>query len=216
MTRPHKFFAVASFAAVIAAPGVARAQTGERAATQLFFAPTGRALPKGQAYFKGLDLAVPYVQGGVTDRFSVGIGTPIFGFGQGWVLSPKLQVQRSAKHSTSIGTLHFIDAREVYNVIYVAHTVERETGALHITVIRPTFDWSEPRAVAVMLGAEHRINSRVTFMTENYVFAGVAPILSGGVRIRGGHTTWDLGWLVPVGFRYGMPGAPMISAGWKF
>ena len=36
------------------------------------------------------------------------------------------------------------------------------------------------RDVLVMIGAERRLNDRVTFMTENYVTVGGPPIVTGG------------------------------------
>ncbi len=216
MSRLHKVLVVISFTAAIAAPEMARAQTSDRAATQLFYAPTGRVLPKGQAYVKYISLSVPYVQGGLTDRFSIGLGVPLFAVGRGVLNSPKLQIQRSAIHSTSIGAVHFVDTRGAYGVVYVAHTIEREGGALHVTLIKPTIAWSDPRAFAVMLGAERQLNSRVTFMTENYLFAGGHPIISGGIRLKAAHTTWDVGLLVPPTSRYTLRPSPMVNGGWKF
>ena len=219
MGRLHKVLILTGVIATLATlttPGIALAQPGERAATQLFMAPTGRALPKGQGYFKGLAFSVPFVQGGVTDRFSIGIGMPLFALGEGLVVSPKIQVQRSEKHSTSIGLVEFLDTQGSFGIAYVAHTVELKAGAVHVAVFKPLSAYAAASDVALMVGAERRLNNRVTFMTENYLFGGGHPILSGGVRIRAPHTTWDLGWLAPIGFEYGTPGAPMISVGWKF
>ncbi len=206
---------IATFA-TLATPGAALAQTSDRAATQLFLAPTGRVLPKGQGYFKGIAFSVPFVQGGVTDRLSLGIGIPLFALGEGFVVSPKFQVQRSENHSTSVGVVEFLGAHGASGIAYAAHTIELENGAVHVVVLKPLSAYSDARDVAVMVGAEHRVNSHVTLMTENYLFRGGSPIISGGVRLKAPHTTWDLGWLAPLGFRYGAPGAPMINVGWKF
>jgi hypothetical protein len=46
-------------------------------ATRLFFAPTGRSLKRGQVYLGVYEFLMPFVQVGVTDRFSVGGGTPL-------------------------------------------------------------------------------------------------------------------------------------------
>ena len=48
--------------------------------TRLFFAPTGRSLKKGEAYFGVYEVILPFIQVGITDRISIGAGTPlIFG-----------------------------------------------------------------------------------------------------------------------------------------
>ena len=46
--------------------------------TRLFFAPTGRSLKKGEAYFGVYEILLPFVQVGITDRISIGGGSPLF------------------------------------------------------------------------------------------------------------------------------------------
>jgi hypothetical protein len=216
MRRSHKSFVILSFLAALAAPHAAEAQPGDRPATQLFLAPTGRALPKGQGYFKATGMGMPSWQGGITDRVSVGLAVPIYGLGHVALVTPKVQVQRSEKHSTSVGAVGIITTEGSFGVAYVAHTIERDTGALHVVVMKPMSYFSELRATVFMLGGEHRLSDRVTFMTENYLFIGGPPIVSGGVRIRAPHTTWDLGLLLPTAFEYGARPAPMVNVGYKF
>ena len=220
MRRLHRVLVTCSFAAIIAAPAVAHAQPGNRPATQLFLMPTGRTLPKGHAYLKGVGLGMPIVQGGVTDRFSIGIGTPILPLGEGLVMcvlvTPKFQVQRSDTHSTSVGVIEALTSEGSGGVAYVAHTVELSRGAIHVTAMSPLLHGIGARAILLMVGGERYINDHVTFMTENYIAAGGLPMISGGVRLKAPHTTWDLGLMVPVGLGFGMRPAPMISGGWKF
>jgi hypothetical protein len=179
--------------------------------------PTARALPKGQGYFKGIAVSVPSWQGGITDRLSVGLAVPIYGFGQVAIVTPKLQVQKSEKHSTAIGVIGMVTTFGSGGVGYVVHTIERETGAVHLGVMKPlNVALSDPRASVFLVGTEHRVNDRVTFMTENYLFVGARPIVSGGVRIKGPHITWDLGLFVPTSFEYHTRPAPMINVGYKF
>lgn len=214
MRRLHNVLVAFSFFAALAAPAVAQAQPGDRPATQLFMAPTGRALPKGQGYFKGLALAVPSWQGGLTDRLSVGIGIPIFGLGRAVIVTPKFQIQHSQNHSTSVGAVGVLTTDGSGEVGYVAHTFELSNGALHVAAMAPLSRASD--GVVVMIGAERRLNDHVTLMTENYLIGRRLPIVSGGFRLKAPHTTWDFGLLVPVGFPYGARPAPMINGGWKF
>jgi hypothetical protein len=216
MRRLHTLLVISSFLAVLAAPAIAHAQPGDRPATQLFLAPTGRALPKGQGYFKAVGLAMPSWQGGVTDRLSVGVIMPVFVLGRAVVLTPKFQIQRSATHSTSIGTINVVTTFGSGNVAYLAHTIERKTGAFHVTVMKPMSMLADPGATVIMFGAEHRVNARVTVMTENYVVGGSRPMISGGIRYRGNHETCDFGLLVPPTFKYGARPTPMITVGYKF
>lgn len=195
-------------------PAQAAAQPGDRPATQLFFGPTGRSLPKGQGYLKSLALTVPYMQGGLTDRLSIGIGTPLFAPAQVVLLTPKFQIQRSARHSTSIGTMHLLAFGGSFGIGYAAHTVETETGAWHVAVLSPYDRKALGRGLGVMVAAEHRISDRTTFITENYLLGGT-PLLSAGIRARAPHTTWDLGWMLPIS-RYSLGGGPVLNVGYKF
>ena len=45
--------------------------------TRLFFGPTGRSLKKGEVYFGVYEVLLPFVQVGITDRLSIGAGTPL-------------------------------------------------------------------------------------------------------------------------------------------
>lgn len=215
MRRLHTVLILTGIVVTLVTPAIAAAQPGERAATQLFLAPTGRVLPRGQAYFKSVEISVPFVQGGVTDRFSMGIGVSLLPQLPMVAISPKFQIQRSEKHSTSIGAVEFVATEGAFGMAYIAHTVELKTGALHVAALTPLTSWSDTASVAIMLGAEHRLSDRVMFMTENYFTAGSGPLLSAGFRLKAPHTTWDLGWLLPVG-TYGTAGAPMINVGYKF
>ena len=79
-------------------------------ATRLFFAPTARSLPRGHGYVADYQFLMPSVQVGITDRFSVGAGTPLL-FLDGvsknplW-FTPKLQLTRGARTSTAVGVMH--------------------------------------------------------------------------------------------------------------
>ena len=76
-------------------------------ATRLFFGPTGRAMEKGQVYVGVYEFLMPFVQVGITDRLSIGGGTPlIFGiddWNRPFWITPKLQVFHSASTNISVG-----------------------------------------------------------------------------------------------------------------
>ena len=103
--------------------------------TRLFFGPTGRALKKDETYLGVYEFVMPFVQWGVTDRFSIGGGTPLF-FGDGdhaiWI-TPKFQLQKSSRVSTSIGMLHFLNVGDgAFGVAYAASTIGNTNDALTI------------------------------------------------------------------------------------
>ena len=81
-------------------------------ATRLMFAPTGRTLRKGEGYVGVFEFLLPFVQVGVTDRFSFGAGTPLIFFGDEssrpvW-LTPKYQLINRDRLTASIGLMHFV------------------------------------------------------------------------------------------------------------
>ncbi|HLU25103.1 MAG TPA: hypothetical protein VKZ58_05310 [Longimicrobiales bacterium] len=60
--------------------GDLRAQAAERtdpAASRLFFVPTGRTLPRGEAQ-RGAYMVFPFGTYAVTDRFMISGGTPLY------------------------------------------------------------------------------------------------------------------------------------------
>ena len=75
--------------------------------TRLMFAPTARSLRRGEGYF-GVYYVLPFVQVGVTDRLSIGGGTPLV-FGDGarpvW-FTPKLQVLARENVQAALGVIH--------------------------------------------------------------------------------------------------------------
>ena len=80
--------------------------------TRLFFGPTARSLKQGAAYAGVYEIVLPFVQVGLTDRISVGAGTPlIFGDGSAhpfWI-TPKVQVYSGAGAQVSVGVMHFLN-----------------------------------------------------------------------------------------------------------
>ena len=187
--------------------------------TRLFFGPTGRALKKGETYLGVYEFIMPIVQTGVTDRFSIGGGTPIY-FGGGdhavW-LTPKLQVQKSDRVSTSIGLLHFFNIGDgAFGVAYAASTIGTTNDAFTVGLgwAYETYSQEHDGTAVVMAGAESRLSRRVKFITENYLVGGVA-ILSGGVRFLGESLSADLGLVAPIGEGEGFA-FPIVNFVWKF
>ena len=77
--------------------------------TRLFFGPTARSLKRGEGYLGVYEVVMPFVQVGVTNRLSVGGGTPIW-FGNGgdrvfW-FTPKVTVFDRGRTSAAAGVMH--------------------------------------------------------------------------------------------------------------
>ena len=170
--------------------------------TRLFFAPTARSLKQGEVSFGVFQFIAPFVQVGVTDRISVGGGTPLlFGFDdwdRPFWFTPKVQVVNAQNVQGAVGLLHVFDvngdsAGIAYGVGTVGNTDNAFTGGAGMTYA------GDSRAWIVMGGAEGRVSRAVKLMTENYVWQNGEGIISGGVRFLGERLSADLALAVPVG-----------------
>lgn len=170
--------------------------------TRLFFGPTARSLPKGHGYFAVYETAIPFLQVGVTDRISVGVGTPlVFGSGSShpfWV-SPKVQVLDRATTTVAVGLLHVStgDADQV-GIAYGVTTLGDDDSAATIGVGYAYETTDGAGAAIVMVGGERRVSRRLKFITENYWWAGGPVVVSGGVRFIGDRLSADVGLVAPL------------------
>ena len=146
---------------------------------------------------------LPFVQVGVTDRISIGAGTPLI-FGEGsahpfWI-TPKVQVYSGTSGQASVGVMHFLNVGDGnLGIAYVVATKgsldSAVTGGVGYAYDR-TYDNKNGSPVA-MIGGEHRISRGVKVMTENYVLNG-AGIVTGGVRWMGERFSADFAMVVPI------------------
>lgn len=170
--------------------------------TRLFFAPTGRSLKKGEAYFGVYEILLPFVQVGVTDRISIGAGTPlVFGdFERPFWVTPKVQLFETRSTAVSAGVMHFfnIDDASVgvaYGVVTQGSRDSALTVGLGYSYART--DDEEAGSGVFMLGGEHRVSRRVKLVTENYVFKR-GGFISGGLRFFGDKLSADFGLVAPI------------------
>ena len=170
--------------------------------SRLFFAPTGRSLEKGQVSVGVFEFLAPFVQVGVTDRFSVGGGTPLmFGFEEGnrpfW-FTPKYQVIKSEEVQAAVGVLQILNTDgDTAGIAYGVSTFGNSDNAL--TVGGGVAYSGDDRGGILMVGGEGRVRNNLKLITENYLFPGGNGILSGGVRFLGERLSADLGLMFPIG-----------------
>lgn len=107
-------------------------------ATRLLFSPTARSLRKGEGYIGVYDFLLPFVQVGITDRLSMGVGTPLIFFGDEsgrpvW-LTPKYQFYKDPKLSAAVGVLHFVIVGENvrFGLAYTVATIGGDDDALTV------------------------------------------------------------------------------------
>jgi hypothetical protein len=170
--------------------------------TRLFFGPTGRSLKKGEAYFGVYEILLPFVQVGITDRISIGAGTPlVFGdFERPVWVTPKVQLLERRSTTVSAGVMHFFNVDEAsigiaYGVVTQGSTDSAATLGVGYSYARSDDD--DAGSPVVMIGGEHRVSRRVKLVTENYVFKG-GGFASGGLRFFGEKLSADFGLVMPL------------------
>lgn len=183
--------------------------------TRLMFAPTARSLRRGEGYF-GVYYILPFVQVGVTDRFSVGGGTPLY-FGEGvrpvW-FTPKLQVLARKNVQAAAGIIHITSVGDFNaGIAYGVTTLGPEDKAATLGL---GYAYSgDDRTAIFMVGGEHRQSRRIKWITENWFWPGSGNgFVSGGVRFLGERLSADVSLVVPlvddtIVF-------PIVSFAWSF
>ncbi len=170
--------------------------------TRLFFGPTGRPLKRGDVYLGVYEIFIPFVQVGITDRFSIGGGTPlIFGGGseRPFWFTPKYTVIARPTTQVAVGAMHIMNIDgDSLGVAYGAMTTGTRDTALTVGVGYAYEQFEDSGAPVVMIGGEHRVHRHVKLVTENYVFRE-GGIASAGVRFMSGRLSADLGLATPIG-----------------
>ena len=171
--------------------------------TRLFFGPTGRSLPKGKTYLGVYEFVMPFVQVGVTDRFSIGGGTPlIFGIDEWdrpfWV-TPKLQLVNGARTQVAVGTFHVFDTDgDGGGIGYVVGT-RGDTAASFTVGAGLAYGSGGGRSGVLMVGGERQVRRNLKVITENYIWKEGNGVASAGVRFFGDRLSADLALAFPIG-----------------
>jgi hypothetical protein len=187
--------------------------------TRLFFGPTARSLKKGEGYVGSFFYIMPTVQVGITDRLSIGGGTPlVFGGGEFpiWV-TPKFQIYDSPKAAVAVGALHFLNIDDhSMGIAYAAGTFGSRDDAVTVGVgwAYASNNRSDEGSAVVMIGGERRASRRIKWITENYIWNG-GGFVSGGVRFLGESLSADLGLVSPLGIDE-LFVFPVMNFVWKF
>ena len=182
--------------------------------TRLFFGPTGRALPKGQVYVGTFQIIMPWVQVGVTDRFSIGGGTPlVFGFDESerpfWV-TPRIQVFDRGDLHAGAGVIHVLGfSGDSAGIAYGVMTTGTTSSSLTVGA-GMAYTGDGDRAAVVMVGGDRRVRRNLKLITENYIWQGGGGIVSGGVRFIGDRLSADVGLGIPL-FGEGLVVFPIVN-----
>lgn len=188
-------------------------------ATRLFFGPTGRSLKRGEGYLAMYEVLMPFVQVGLTDRVSIGAGTPlIFGGGGShpfW-LSPKVQVYNAPRTQAAVGLLHLVVPGErQLGIAYGVATLGHADSAATVGVGYAYETDAGAGTPVAMLGGERRVSRHLKLVTENYLWPGATVLVSGGVRFIGDRLSADLGLVAPL-VAGGLATFPVVNFVWAF
>ena len=141
---------------------------------------------------------MPFVQVGVTDRITVGGGTPLV-FGDGgdsrpfW-LTPKVQLLRGERTQVAAGLMHFVFTGDEDPVGIAYGVVTHGTSDASVTGgFGYGYASSERGSWIGMVGGDKRVGRGVKLLAEGYVWQGGEGILMGGVRLFGARLSADLG-----------------------
>lgn len=190
-------------AAQDAGRAVAEAPTVDVNTTRLFFGPTARSLPKGQVYLGVYEFFMPFVQVGVTDRFSIGGGTPLLvgfeDFERPFWVTPKLQILDTGKTQVAAGVFHAFDSSSSGGGIAYGVVTRGDQNASFTGGAGMAYTVDGGRAAVVMIGGDARVRRNMKVMTENYLWQGGDGVLTGGVRFLGDHLSADVGLAFPIG-----------------
>jgi hypothetical protein len=181
--------------------------TEDAIASKLFYAPTGRVLKRGEAYVAIDAFSIGVVRVGVTDRFSIGVGRPLWA-NTTWI-TPKFQIYENDHAAVATGVLHlFAPGLGSGGVGYSVATIGSRDNA--VTAGLGWFYGKDDDGLHVgmpvlIVGGERRMTRRSKFITENYLFDG-GVMLSAGGRLMRRHVSMEFGGMFVIAGNAAMPG----------
>ena len=186
----------------------AQTVTEDAVASKLFFGPTGRMLKRGEVYVAIDALSLGVVRVGVTDRFSIGVGRPLYA-NTTWI-TPKFQIYQNDRVAVATGVLHlfapgFGTGGMAYGVSTIGSRDDAFTGGMGWFYGKDD-DGLHVSKPVLIVGGEHRMTRRSKFITENYLFDG-GVVLSAGSRIMRRHVSVELGGMFVIVGDAAFPGA---------
>jgi SAM-dependent methyltransferase len=195
-----------ALAHTIAVPVAQAAEPPGAGPTRLFFAPTARALPRGQGSVGLTEIAFPWAEAGIVDRVSIlGLVVPPLGdlSSGGGVVAPRIQLVRHARFQAAAGVIQAI-GEQAGGVGYGVVTLGSASTALtagYGYAYGQGVDSGGSRGV-VLVGVEKAVHRSLRLVVEGWI-GGQAMGLPdrtfiAGVRLSRGRWSVDLAAVVPV------------------
>ena len=195
--------------------------------TRLYFAPTGRMLPKGSGYIADYYLFFPSFNYGVSSNVSLGGGFSIFPTGnmsdQIYFFTPKIGLKRSDTVNVAAGALvlKVPDSNDenapVISVLYGVSTWGAPDLSLTCGFGYGMVDTDFADKPMIVLGGGKRLTRRMAFITENWIVPGVDDtLISYGIRFMANNFTTDFALINTTGSNALFPGIPYIDFVFNF
>lgn len=141
--------------------------------SRYFFAPSSYNLKKGEIYYNSVYFLVHDVQFGLSDQFSMGMGTTVIGFP--FYITPKITIPVNEKSSFAIGDMLMVGtygSKFTGNLLYSTFTTGGDYNNVTFGVSylhAGGADISDPaNAMVLNFSALARISDHIYFITENY------------------------------------------------
>jgi hypothetical protein len=195
--------------------------------TRLYFAPTGRMLPKGGGYIADYYLFFPSFNYGVSSKVSLGGGFSIFPTGsmsdQVYFFTPKISIKRSKYTNIAAGALLLKipdsdnENTPLVSVLYGVSTWGTPGRSITVGFGYGMVDDDFADRPMIVLGGEKRMTRRTAFVTENWVIPGLDDALASyGIRFIANNFTTDFALINTIGSHTIFPGIPYIDFVFNF
>lgn len=142
--------------------------------TRYFFSPSSYSLEEGELYYNTLNFALHDIQYGLSESFSIGMGTTIAGFP--FYLTPKISIPINELSSFAIGDMVIIGTwgtRFFGNLLYGTYTYGGNSS--NVTIGAGLLSTSEGDLTAragtpvFNFAALGQMSGHIFFITENYI-----------------------------------------------
>ena len=165
-------------------------------------------LKQGEGYFADYYVFFPCVTYGLTDRLTFGGGMSLFpgGTEQLFYFTPKVGIVSSEFTNLAVGALIIkwpgdFDGPSVTSIgiLYGVGTFGSPDASITVGLGYGYSGDNLAERPLVMIGGEKRLSKRTAFVTENWVYPGEDPLVSGGLRFFGDKLCVDLGLVAVLG-----------------
>lgn len=189
--------------------------------------PSGIPLKEGEVQFNAMELIFPYLQFGVTDFLSIGVGgLPFMASGSGtlvYYLSTKLTPINTKSASVSIGGA-MVGVTASKGIVGIGYAVGTFGNTMNSVTLGTFMAFSSDEVFdrpAFMIGGQTRTSKSVSIITENLIILGndtkgylIFPSI--GIRFSGEKIAADFGTYAVIEKEHFFYPIPWIGITYKF